>query len=70
MRTECIGDERADLRTGIIVSNLLLPHLKKGSKVSAINYMPYVVIRPPTPEQINSIIGSAIQGAKRGSKHR
>lgn len=66
MRTEAIGDERADLRMGILASISLAPHMKKGkSPPPPHKFMPYHKEPVPTPEQINSIIARAKSGAKR-----
>lgn len=70
-RLECLGDERADLRMGITISHLLAPHMKRGAQLPKPSaFMPYYVKPTPTPEQINSILTQAIQGAKRGRKYR
>jgi hypothetical protein len=41
-RAQPFGDVRADLRMGIMVANLLSPHVKEGTKLRAVDYMPFV----------------------------
>lgn len=70
-RIECIGDERADLRNGILISNLLAPHMKKGKnppKPTA--FMPFYIKPKATPDEIHRVIAGALRGAKRGSNNR
>lgn len=69
-RIEALGEERADLRMGILASTVLAPHMGKGKKPPAPSkFMPYYQPPAQTPDQIHALMARAIAGAKRG-KHR
>lgn len=70
-RVELIGDQRADLRMGILAQTTLLPYLKKGfAPPKPTEFMPFYTVAPPTPEVINLSISRAIDQAKRCGKRK
>ncbi len=71
-RINPFGSYRSDLQTGIIVSHLLSPHLKKGvAGLKPEDFMPkFVDQHTPspsmTPQQILAMIRARFGGPRRG----
>lgn len=52
-RLHPFGEERADLRNGILACEVLRPHLKKGVMIKPQDFMPdFMPKKPKSPEEI------------------